>query len=812
MREYPTQEELLARAHAVWDWLKWVPGEGAADACVALVGEAPGAEEDTEGRPFVGRAGQLLNSILSKVGVSREDLYITNYVKIRPPGNVLAELSLFGIAPSDFMEILIEELAALPNLRVIVPVGGTALTALTGLSGIMTWRGSQVAPLDPRLSYAVCVPTLHPAALLRGRWEAIKDVVVDIRKALGIAHGEWRGTPAESITFIPEPHQLEELLAYLEAFKKAPAFAYDIETQFASRISVVGMYSPEVPLSEGSSTPVTLVIPFKQGRKNVWSEADELTIWYKLREVMGSSAVKITQNGVYDMAFLTPLVGLPAPPWFDTMLAHALIDPESPHDLDFLTTTYTRMSHYAGDFKDWKDGSTTVESIAKNRKDVVVTYEVFQALKADLVTLDLHRFFQGFTMPEQRAMFIASRRGAAVDHQERERLLKAAEERGELLQTRINEQIGYELNVRSPIQMNDLLYKKLKFPIQRNRKTKEATGEIKVIRRLLAYHADKHPQEVRNLLEDIISLKELKKTVSSYLSPKLFDPDGILRYESVLSGTETGRMSTRKTPFKTGLNIQTVPAEAPQGLQERYPGWARRTIVPRRGYSFMQADESQAEAVTVAYLANCTPLIELFADPEADIHSTVAGWSTGQVVPKGERHPQRKLYKKAVHGGNYGITAVAFAMELNVSVKQASEVLERYHGALPEIQAWWAALRNELIKQNRVLYTPLGRRRVFKKRMGQELFKELYAYKPQSIVADLAHHAVNKLWYIYLPKNAWIIQQSHDSVLVEYKKGRGMEERMRRVMADAFNKAVLINGKFMRVRIDIESLPERWSK
>src|SRR5829696_9261490 len=64
-----------------------VPGEGTADARVVFVGEAPGAAEDRSGRPFVGNAGRLLNTVLEAAGLSREDIFITNVVKARPPGN-----------------------------------------------------------------------------------------------------------------------------------------------------------------------------------------------------------------------------------------------------------------------------------------------------------------------------------------------------------------------------------------------------------------------------------------------------------------------------------------------------------------------------------------------------------------------------------------------------------------------------------------------------------------------------------------------------------------------------------------------------
>src|ERR671926_1698172 len=64
-----------------------VPGEGSATAEVMFVGEAPGASEDKQGRPFVGRAGKLLDELLAEAGLERADVFITNVMKARPPGN-----------------------------------------------------------------------------------------------------------------------------------------------------------------------------------------------------------------------------------------------------------------------------------------------------------------------------------------------------------------------------------------------------------------------------------------------------------------------------------------------------------------------------------------------------------------------------------------------------------------------------------------------------------------------------------------------------------------------------------------------------
>jgi uracil-DNA glycosylase len=130
---------------------------------VLVLGEAPGAEEDREGRPFVGRAGQLLDRMFAAIGLSRTSpdagtaLYITNVLPWRPPGNRDPE-------PAEIAMMLpfVERHIALVNPEVIVVMGNTPLFALTGGRGILRARGSWTTALGKPL-----MPMAHPAYLLR---------------------------------------------------------------------------------------------------------------------------------------------------------------------------------------------------------------------------------------------------------------------------------------------------------------------------------------------------------------------------------------------------------------------------------------------------------------------------------------------------------------------------------------------------------------------------------------------------------------------------------------------------------------------
>ena len=141
---------------------KAVFGSGNADSDLLFIGEAPGAEEDRQGLPFVGRAGQLLNELLEGIGMKREDVFIANILKSRPPGNRDPQ-------PEEIEACwpYLERQIQLIEPRVIATLGNFATKKLTGSQvGITRVRGTpQVHELAGRTVFVF--PLLHPAAALR---------------------------------------------------------------------------------------------------------------------------------------------------------------------------------------------------------------------------------------------------------------------------------------------------------------------------------------------------------------------------------------------------------------------------------------------------------------------------------------------------------------------------------------------------------------------------------------------------------------------------------------------------------------------
>ena len=160
---FPTCEEAI----------NLVPGEGPGDAEVMVVGEAPGRFEDEQGRPFVGRAGQLLDELLAEAGLARGDVFITNVVKARPPGNrdpTRAEVA-------HWMPVLEAQLA-LVGPRLVVPLGRHALAHFAPGAKIGEVHGRAVSERGREL-----FPLYHPAAALRST--KLREALFADARALG---------------------------------------------------------------------------------------------------------------------------------------------------------------------------------------------------------------------------------------------------------------------------------------------------------------------------------------------------------------------------------------------------------------------------------------------------------------------------------------------------------------------------------------------------------------------------------------------------------------------------------------------------
>lgn len=316
---------------------------------LALIGEAYGELEDQWKRPFIGAAGQELDRILADAGIERGECFVTNVFNLRPTGNNIASLcakkteaNVAGHLPSlvpglylksEYLPEVTRLYAELneirPNLAVLL--GNTACWALLGSGAISKIRGT--CAVSPRLSGLKCLPTFHPAAVLR-QYDLRHVTVLDFLKAKREREFPELRRPVRTIEIAESPGDIR---TYIERYlADAEYISFDIETA-GEQITCIGF---------AASIDRALVIPFvdnRSGTGSYWTSLeDERTAWQLVAEILSLPAKKLGQNVLYDVQYLWMKMGIPvANLAHDTMLLHHSLLPESDKGLGFLGSVYT---------------------------------------------------------------------------------------------------------------------------------------------------------------------------------------------------------------------------------------------------------------------------------------------------------------------------------------------------------------------------------------------------------------------------------------------------------------------------------------
>ena len=357
-----------------------VPSDGPDNADIMVVGEAPGKEEEEQGRPFAPReqgrmnAGTLISRyFLDRLGVRRSDVYYTNLGKYRPHGNDFKHYIGTQQLEQGLQEL--KEDIERVNPNVIIAAGAWPLYYLTGEcgtdkagrktkpgTGILSWRGS-VIPCSLVPGKKV-VALLHPAYIIRS-WGWHPIFLNDLRKAVeNSKFPEIRYPQYESIIDPP----MDELDSLVGEMSKADWLSVDIETFPNNTCSCIG-FSDRVDRG--------LCLTFKN---KGWKDAAE--------DLLSSSARKIFQYGTFDTNFLKRFPRLETNNWaFDTYIAAASLTPEFPRGLDFLTSIYTDFPYYKTERKTWKLTGDMTKLWEYNIKDIIATLTIAHEQMKELTEL-----------------------------------------------------------------------------------------------------------------------------------------------------------------------------------------------------------------------------------------------------------------------------------------------------------------------------------------------------------------------------------------------------------------------------------------
>lgn len=757
-----------------------VPPIGPTDApLLALVGEAPGPDEERMGRPFAGASGHLLDQLLNAAQIDRSKCYITNVSKIRPPANNFAkfyyEEGKFGYPTMALLNAREELWAELKSVRpkVVVALGAEALKALTQHQSIQTYRGMMIDHFGQRI-----LPTFHPAYLLRGAYGERPIVEADLRKA--IRQARFPSQPTTNFNLDPT---FDEVMFFLR--QRHARLGVDIET-VDNTTRMIGFAWNKYD---------AICVHFMRGTSHRWSAEEEAQICVELDKLFRDrSTEKVLQNLMYDCTVMAKEFGFVLENLtFDTMLGQHTLFPELPKDLGFLCSIYTDHPMYWGyDRGDWR---STAEY---NCMDCVVTVEA-----ADKITEEMHKagtrdFYKRIVHPTVLALLYVQSRGVKIDLAARAEIdAQTVQEMAEI-KLALATALGFELNPNSPPQVQELVYRKWKLPTQFDPKTKRPTTNDDA----LSFLAKKFPQH-SYVLGKILEYRQKRVLLSTFVRMTL-DGDRV-RTSYNVGGTVTGRLSSSSTIEGVGGNLQNIPR-----------GKFRRIFVADPGKVIIKADLSQAEYRVLIWKARIMRVIARWqTDPNFNIHMWNASENIFRIPVGQVTADQYSKSKQGVYGANYNIGYLKVSKMYNMDPKESKFILSRYHEAVPEVQGVYQKEIVEELVATRVIINPLGRRRTFCGRMDDETFRAAYSHYCQSTVADLLNLAIIDLHEVEMSQRGQdlglnILLQVHDELVCQCDENKIPEsvDAVRRAM----EREILIPGNDVPLKIPCEiKVGRNWS-
>lgn len=466
----------------------------------------------------------------------------------------------------------------------------------------------------------------------------------------------------------------------------------------------------------------------------------ETEIFTALHDILNSKATKIGHNLKYDLSVLKALGVEVQGPYFDTMLAHSLVDPEQRHSMDYLAElllgyTPIKLEDVANEAAKTKEEQAEPESapaddlfalaeqkekakkpakkVAKKDKlidmesipvesltnyaceDADVTFQLAEILAEQLDESGQSEVFYDVESPLLPVIVGIENEGISVDTDALKEISITLGDKLAALTESIYQQAGKEFNLNSPKQLGVILFEEMEL-VEKPKKTK--TGQYKTDESTLSALASQH-----KIVAEILEYREASKLKSTYvdaLPNHLCPSDRRVHTQLHQLVTSTGRLAS------TDPNLQNIPVRTEAGRE------IRKAFVPRsEEYTLMAADYSQVELRVMAAIAGDEAMIEAFQQ-DLDIHTATAARVYGVGLDE-VTSIMRRNAKMVNFGIIYGISAFGLSQRLGIPRGEASEIIETYFKEYPAIKKFMDEVVEKTEAQG-YTETVTGRRRVLR--------------------------------------------------------------------------------------------------
>ncbi len=487
--------------------------------------------------------------------------------------------------------------------------------------------------------------------------------------------------PAVLRTIKDTPHDYgiartaEERAALRAQLDALPAFCFDVETSSLDErtTGIVGF-----AFSWQGGTGWYVPVPTGPAGKAVVDE---------FRPLLEKAGVEKTGHNLkFDLAVLGWHGFAPQGPFFDTMLAHALIEPDQRHGMDYLSEVYLGYTPvpitaligekvkepdlFGGQLSMLDVSESELERVAEYAaEDADVTWQLAEKLRPQLVERGLERVFHEIEAPLLPVLVEMERSGILLDVPALKAMSQELAKQISQLEKDIQALAGQPFNLNSPKQLGEVLFDRLRL-LDKPKKTK--TGQYQTNEDILLELETKHP-----IVAKILEYREATKLKSTYvdaLPQSVFAGTGRVHTTFLQLLTATGRLSSNNP------NLQNVPIRTPMGRE------IRRAFVPPEGWWLFSADYSQIELRVMAALSGDAALRDAFLHGH-DIHAATASKVYG--VPMDQLLPEMRRTAKMVNFGIiYGISAFGLAQRLGIPREEARSIIANYFKQYPGIKAY----------------------------------------------------------------------------------------------------------------------------
>lgn len=671
---------------------------------IVFMGEAPGAEEDKAGRPFIGASGSLLRKIAGQLDIPPESFRYTNAVRCRPPKNKTPSVKQVKAC----LPHLLEEFLEKPP-RILVPLGNTALKSLRD-SGLLTAPGT-IMNLHGKViqeGELLIIPMVHPSYVLQNpnAISMYKNSMETLEKVFK------EGAPPPPVEVSYEfSDKLEDLERALEQACSAGLVAYDIETS---------ALHPKEP----GARFLCFSLTWRETQGFAFalddSNREEALKLLHDRLLENKEVKKIIQHAKFELRW-SMSIGRTILNMSDTMLMHWHVDErKGTHGLDKLAIDFTDMGFYSSELEKYKESHpeadpqklhkdpTTGEKVKGsyanipmeillpyNCMDTDAAFRIYHRL-LPLLTADQLSVHDNIQIPATYPLADMEIRGVPIDWEYAAHLFEDLPLQGQQVIDKMLEcpeiqryqqvlaETGEEINFNSDSDIREILFQY----VGMNSVYSTKGGKPSTDATVLDYLAKLHP--VPALIKEY---RGIMKNWSTFVKGAFKEAIGDYLHTSYgQAHTDTGRYNS------TGPNLQNIPR------LKLY----KRMYVPESGQWMVQQDYSQVELRIMAIQSKDETLLQYFREG-LDVHRMIAA-RIYRKDPQDIESEERVRAKRTVFGLCYGQGAQGLAEELGISEYEASEFLRKFFKEFPKVERWMRRTENQASEKGYV-ETLFGTRR-----------------------------------------------------------------------------------------------------